>query len=263
MPKPKFDSSSAKGQPKVHTLDEDELAKLLAKSTWTQLDAEHVFQAQAQSGQCIAAFAAQHGLTSGRLYNWKARWKHQRVTADPARASDEEVEVVASVVLAELDMDAPGERRVYEHLERATQGERPTWRLLGLGRKGPALLCVVRWAQQRRAPKPYSLVEMDLTAPALRWHDFATIAEARKALDHRRSSAVARECNGAIPALVQVQIRGPASVVQAERSMQPTALAKTGCITVCLPSKVRIQIRAGVPEALLRTVLGTLGVRSC
>jgi transposase-like protein len=263
MPKPKFDSFSGKGQAKVHTLDEEELAQLLAKSTWTQQDAEQVFQAQAESGQCIAAFAAQHGLTSGRLYNWKRRWKHQPVAADPASPRDEEVEDQVSVAAAGLDLEAPGERRVYEHLERATGGERPTWRLLDLGRKGPALLCVVRWAQRAQDPKPYSLVEMELSAPALRWHDFATVQEARKALDHRRSSAGAMERKGDIPALVKVQVRAPASVVQAERPLPPTAGAKTGCITVCLPSKVRIQIRAGVPDALLRTVLGTLGATSC
>ncbi len=158
MAKPKFDSSSAKGQSKVHTPDQEELAQLLTKPAWTQHDAERVFQAQDQSRQSIAAFAAKHGLTAGRLYNWKARWKPQPVLAEPVPRDLPELENQANVQEAQLSEADPGEQLVREYLERATSGPQPTWRLLGLGRKGPCLLCVVRWAQRIRDPKPYSLV---------------------------------------------------------------------------------------------------------
>ena len=263
MAKPKFDSSSAKGQSKVHAPDEEELAQLLAKSAWTQQDAERVFQAQVQSRQCIAAFAAKHGLTAGRLYNWKARWKPQPVVSEPAPSDLPEPERQVNVQQAQLDEADPGERFVRQYLERATGGPQPSWQLLGLGRKGPSLLCVVRWAQRTGDPKPYSLVEMELTEPALRWHDFATVQAAQKALQDRRSRVPAPQRAAAPPSLVQVQVRGAASGPPAEQSRQPTASAPGGCLTVCLPSRVRIRIPAGVPEALLRTVLRTLGVATC
>jgi transposase-like protein len=263
MAKPKFDSSSAKGQSKVHMHDEEELAQLLAKSAWTQQEAERVMQAQVQSGQSIAAFAAKHGLTDGRLYNWRARLKQQPGGSEPAPSDPKELEKQVPVQDAQLDEADPGERLVQEHLERATSGPQPTWRLLGVGRKGPALLCVVRWAQRSRDPKPYSLVEMELTEPALRWYDFATLEAAQKALPDRRSRAPAGPRAAAPPWLVPVQVCGPASHSPAEGSRQATASTPGGCVTVCLPSRVRIRIGAQVPETLLRTVLHALGVATC
>ena len=81
------------------------------------------------------------------------------------------------------------------------------WRLLAIGRKGPVMLCVVRWAQRTLHPEPYSLVQMDLTAPVLRWHDFATVEAAREALDHRCGSAAAQDGKVEVSLVVKLVVR--------------------------------------------------------
>ncbi len=86
--------------------------------------------------------------------------------------------------LAVLNLDNPTERQACDYVRRATSGERPLWRLLGLGKAGRRLRCAVRWAQQITA-EHFSLVELDLadlSGLALSWKDFATAAAAVDAL---------------------------------------------------------------------------------
>lgn len=86
--------------------------------------------------------------------------------------------------LAVLHLDNPTERQACDYVRRATSGERPIWRLLGLGKAGLRLRCAVRWAQQSDA-EHFSLIELDLADPsglALGWQDFATAAAAVDAL---------------------------------------------------------------------------------
>lgn len=255
-------SANGKSLSRGRTLDEEELAVLLAQPEWNQQQAEQVLQAQVDSGQSIAEFARQRGQKAGRLYNWKTRLKQKPAQADPVGATVEEVEESPSVVEAGLDIEDPGERHAHEYVERATSGPDRMWSLLGIRRSGPVLLCAVRWVQCE-SPKPYSLVHLDLTEPALWWKDFATADAARQALEQRYDSPVERNGKAMTPALVKVQVRAPEAELQRELEPQEAWSAQSRCISVCMPSGVRIQIPAGVPEALISTVLRTVSNQSC
>ena len=184
--------------------------------------------------------------------------------ADPVGATWEQQGSSPSVVGARLDLEDPGERHAHQYLERATSGPDRMWHLLDLRRSGSVLLCAVHWVQRSRCPKPYSLVHLALTEPALWWNDFATGEQACQALQqHSSSPEVRNDERGVGPALVKVAVRAPAAQPQREHAHQAAAHAQRSWITVCMPAGERIQIPPGVPEALIGTVLRTLRSPTC
>lgn len=85
---------------------------------------------------------------------------------------------------AVLHLDSPTTRQACDYVRRATSGEHAIWRLLGIGKAGGRLRCVVRWAQQTAA-EHFSLIEINLAGSdglAVSWQDFATAAAALDAL---------------------------------------------------------------------------------
>ncbi len=256
-------SGNGKSLSKGRTLDEEELAVLLAQPEWNPQQAAQILQAQVDSGQSIAAFATQRGQKAGRLYNWRTRLKQKPVQAEPVGAGQKEAEKSPSVVETGLDLENPGERHAHQYVEHATTGPDRMWSLLGVRRSGPVLLCAVHWVKRWRTPKPYSLVHLDLTEPALWWKDFATSDAARQALEERYESPVAPNGKVVTPALVKVQVRGPEAVLRRELGPQEAWSPPSPCIAVCMPSGIRIQIPDGVPETLISTVLRTVSNQSC
>lgn len=97
--------------------------------------------------------------------------------------------VLASTVVATLDMNHEVERDTQAFLSRACSGRWPMWRLLGMKRLGDTLFVCVEWL--RCADGRYSLVALSLDRIALRWWYFPTAGAARSALaalDARLSS---------------------------------------------------------------------------
>jgi hypothetical protein len=251
---------------KGRTLDESELAGLLALPAWNQQQAEQILHAQAASGQGIAEFAKQRGQTAGRIYNWKTKLKQKSIQADSVGATREQEDAAPSVLETGLDLDDPGERHAHQYLERATSGPDRMWRQLGLRRSGSVLLCAVHWVQRSRCPKPYSLVHLDLTEPALWWNDFATAEESLQALQQDSASPVApdeKDGNRALPGLVRVAVRTPVARPHREHAPPEGARPQRSWITVCMPAGERIQIPPGVPEELISRVLRMVRSPSC
>ena len=71
-----------------------------------------------------------------------------------------------------LDLSKPGERQAHDFLCRATSKRERMWELISLRRQGDVLLCVVRWVQHDKAPKPYSLAEVSVAETAVSWRDY-------------------------------------------------------------------------------------------
>lgn len=256
----KSDSPQARDQARSPESEAGRLAQILGRSAWTLQEAQLVLQAQVQSGQNIAAFAAQHGLTATRLYNWKTRSKQAPVATAPEPETDsEEPAGFPSAVDAGLDLQQPGERHAYQYLLRATRSEDRMWNLLSLRRSGSVLLCVVRWVQRTTDPTPYSLVSLDLTQPALWWNCFATPEAAHQALEQRCAGGT----TPAGPALRRVLIRSPAARSPSPEPSPAQTAAQTGSIPIWMPAGARIQIPADVSQKLLRTVLRTLRTPPC
>lgn len=84
-------------------------------------------------------------------------------------------------IAATLDLSQPGERAAHDLLQRFCTGRWPVWRLLGLRREGLALHAAVEWRRCRR-PFAFSLIQIALDAPALRWKYVPSALDARKAL---------------------------------------------------------------------------------
>lgn len=263
MAKTKVGTTTQASPRKEYSLDEQQLAQILGQPTWNAEQAVQVLADQRSSGQGIAAYAKERGLSAGRISNWKTRLKQAVAKALPEAAGEQQEEKLVNVQDAALNHDDPGERQVHEYLIRATQGfggEEPMWRLLGMRRDGTALLCVVRWVQDARNPEPFSVVTMDLTAPALWWKKYATQQAAQQALEHRcHGRAEPQATEG--PALMRVQVRGPRTP-QAEPPRPLEACDPSGGITVWLPSGVHIQIPDSVSETRLRLVLERMGAPS-
>ncbi len=87
--------------------------------------------------------------------------------------------------LAVLDLAQPGEREAQELVRRLSTGRGASWHVLGMGRDGSALLCVVRWRRPQDAAAPYSLAEVSLTEPALCWRSYPSAEAARQEMDRR------------------------------------------------------------------------------
>lgn len=263
MAKKQFSPGNGKSQPQGRSIEEQELAQIRAQPTWNREQAALILADQHSSGLGIAQYAEQRGVSAGRLYNWKTKLKAVVGPEDRARTSPVETENLVSVQDARLDLSDPGERHAHQYVERAIRGEDRMWCLLAIGRQGIQLLCVVRWVKQIRNPKPYSLVALELTEPALRWHDYATVQGAQEAMEQRLQSAPTSPREGVGPALVRVQVRSQAAESPVEPPRQPAVRAPSSCMTVWMPSGVAIQIPAAVPEAQLRAVLATIGAPSC
>ena len=82
--------------------------------------------------------------------------------------------------LVMLDLSKPGEREAHEFLLRTIDPMDRMWTILDVRRNGDVLLCVVRWAHPERKTKPFALAEVSLTEAAVRWRDFASVAEIRQ-----------------------------------------------------------------------------------
>ena len=242
---------------------ETRLARILGEAAWSGEQAEQVLAAQGQSGLTIAQFAKQHGLTPERLYNWKKKLRPELRTGSPSGDAQGEPEKTASVQDVELDLLDPGERFMYDYVHRATQGDEPMWRLLGIGRTEAVLLCAVQWVQHVGAAGKYSLVELELTEPALCWKDVPTAEAATQALEQRRKAGAALDPGPNRAPLVPVQVRGQPEPAQAPGSHRTEPEAQPPCMIICLPSGVRIQIGSQVPPPLMRTVLRAVGAGSC
>lgn len=91
------------------------LAALIASRYWRAADAERVLEAWRRSGQSVAAFARQHGVSKVRVLRWRDRLK------PPARPVFHPVRVVqgarplapATPVALELELHGGRRIRVY------------------------------------------------------------------------------------------------------------------------------------------------------
>jgi hypothetical protein len=84
-----------------------------------------------------------------------------------------------------LDLDKPGEKQALDFLRFATNRRNGIWCLWGMQRKDDALLCVVHWRRGKRAKQVFSLATVGLIQSEVRWRDFNTLAEARRAMAER------------------------------------------------------------------------------
>jgi hypothetical protein len=81
-----------------------------------------------------------------------------------------------------LDLSKPGEREAHEFLLRTIDPKDQMWTILDVRRHGDVLLCVVRWEHPATKRKPYALAEVSLTESAVRWRNYASVEDARLAL---------------------------------------------------------------------------------
>ena len=86
---------------------------------------------------------------------------------------------------AVLDLSKPGERAAHDFVRRFSSGPDASWRLLGMGRQGSTLLCVVRWCNPDDAAAPYSLAEVSLTETAVCWRYYPSADAAHQAMAQR------------------------------------------------------------------------------
>lgn len=263
MAQKKVGAGADKDPPAERTFDEEKLARSLAAEAWTAEQAKQVLAAQGHSRLTIAQFAKKHGLTPERLYNWKRKLGPGKWQGPRSGEREGEPDKGASVQEVELDLLDPGERFMYDYVQRATQGPEPMWRLLAIRRQGAVLWCVVRWAQRAVEAGSYSLVRLELTEPALRWNDFATAEAATQALQQRCSAAVLPQGEPSVPMLLPVQVRGQETSPQARAQEPQPPESFVPCMTISLPSGVRIHMGGTVPKPLMRTVLRALGAPSC
>ncbi|MBL9008844.1 MAG: hypothetical protein JNJ46_31580 [Myxococcales bacterium] len=90
--------------------------------------------------------------------------------------------------LAVLDLSKPAERQAHDFLCRATRTRGGLWNLVSLHRQGDLLLCIVRWVHPDNRAKPFSLAEVSLMQPAVRWHDYPSAQAAQAALSCNASA---------------------------------------------------------------------------
>lgn len=243
--------------------DEDRLKLLLAQPTWTPEQAREVLAAQVDSGLTIAQFATQRKLSAGRLYNWKTKLQRWPEPCPKTKGPGAEPQKLATALQDQLDVEDPGERFMYDYVQRATQGPQPMWRLLKSRRQGSVLLCVVQWAQLVVEPGSFSLVQLELTEPALRWNDFPSAQAATQALEQRCGIPEALDREAAAASLIKVQVLGQADEPQGKECPLLEATRQAPCMTLCMPSGMRIEITSSVPKGLMRMVLRTLKAPSC
>jgi hypothetical protein len=233
-------------------LSEEELARILGQSGWTKQEAAAVLLAQKRSGRSVMDFAALHGISGCRLYYWRKRCPQPTVEEEPELAP----EALQQALGQELDPEAAGDSQVQQYVMRAVRTEDKMWSVFALRASGSVLRCVVRWAGSC-GPSPYSVVELDRTAPALRWQDFATQKEALAAFEQQIGNRMAPTSEGAVPLLLPVKVRAAGPLLPVARAKEKGAENRKHTVTVVLPSGVRIRIPNGADPELIRTVLGT------
>ena len=280
---------------KENGIDQEELSHILRLTSWT---AEQVLEAQRKSGCSQAQYAAQQGFSVGRLYNWKSKLRAKLRTAPRPADSDSETETeteteaekeseresepvseTVSEPVSEtksekesargvgaqhfgLNLQRPGERFMHDYLVRATRGREAMWHLFSFRRHGAALLCVVQWLHKIGKTNSYSLVTLELTETALRWIDFPTVEAAAQAMEACGPASVRQPFSSSAPLLVPVQVRD--SIAEGQAALQGRCLDEYSvCMTLCLPSGVRIQMTETIPKRLLRTVLRAVTVVPC
>jgi transposase-like protein len=241
-----------------------ELSRIVAKAIWSQAEAEEVLLAQKESGQSVASFAKRHGFSTNRLFYWKKRLQQTPDASPmgqkarepgPMDAKELESAAVERALSCELSAEATGDRQVQAYVMRAVGAEPRMWSVYEVRAIGLLLLCVVRW-EGYNGPRPYSLVELDRRAPALRWREYETLREAQDALkarDGRRSDTRLTE---GVPLLLPVKVNGADGPGALPSATKPTGRHKMYGVSVHLPSGVRIRIWSGSEPELVRTVLG-------
>lgn len=153
-----------------------------------------------------------------------------------------------------LNLQRPGERFMHDYLVRAIRGREAMWHLFSFRRHGAVLLCVVQWLHKVGKTNSYSLVTLELEERALRWRDFPTVEAAAQAMEVCGPASVRRRSSSSTPLLVPVQVRD--SSAEGQAALQGRCVDEPSvCMTLCLPSGVRIQMTETTPKRLLRTVL--------
>ena len=275
---------------KENGIDQEELSHILRLPSWTAEQAAQVLEAQRKSGLSQAQYAAQRGFLVGRLYNWKSKLRAKLRTAprpadsekeseresetEPERESETVSETVSeteSEKVSEtesekesargvggqdfgLNLQRPGERFMHDYLVRAIRGREAMWHLFSFRRHGAVLLCVVQWLHKIGKTNSYSLVTLELEERALRWSKFPTVEAAAQAMEACGAASVRQRPSSSTPLLVPVQVRD--SSAEGQAALQGRCVDEPSvCMTLCLPSGVRIQMTETTPKRLLRMVL--------
>ena len=76
-------------------------------------------------------------------------------------------------IVAALDLSKKGERAAHDLVRRLSSGRRPSWRLLGMHRRGEVLFVACEWVHDV-TPEPFTLVEVSLDHAAMCWRLFPT-----------------------------------------------------------------------------------------
>ena len=226
----------------------------------------------------------------GRLYNWKSKLRAKLRTAprpaDSEKESERESETeperesetvseteseTESEKVSEtesekesargvggqdfgLNLQRPGERFMHDYLVRAIRGSEAMWHLFSFRRHGAVLLCVVQWLHKVGKTNSYSLVTLELEERALRWSKFPTVEAAAQAMEACGAASVRQRPSSSTPLLVPVQVRD--SSAEGQAALQGRCVDEPSvCMTLCLPSGVRIQMTETTPKRLLRMVL--------
>jgi len=87
------------------------LATLVASRYWRAADAERVMAAWRRSGQSVAAFARQQGLSYCRLLRWRERLSPSAPVFHPVRVV-QRVDAIATLSPAPLELELKGGRRI-------------------------------------------------------------------------------------------------------------------------------------------------------
>ena len=263
---------------KENGIDQEELSHILRLTSWTAEQAAQVLEAQRKSGCSQAQYAAQEGFSVGRLYNWKSKLRAKLRTAprpaDSEKESERESEPVSETKSEKesargvgaqhfgLNLQRPGERFMHDYLLRATRGHEAMWHLFSFRRHGAALLCVVQWRHKIGKTNSYSLVTLELEERALRWRDFPSVEAAAQAMEACGAASVRQRSSSSTPLLVPVQVRD--SSAEGQAALQGRCVDEpSACMTLCLPSGVRIQMTETTPKRLLRTILREIAANPC
>lgn len=88
------------------------LDEVLGRPYWRSGDAERVLEAWRQSGQSMAAFAREQGLSRARLARWHGRLRDRPVAFHPVRVVGDSPGLAKSVRPTTVDLVLAGGRRV-------------------------------------------------------------------------------------------------------------------------------------------------------
>ena len=123
---------------------------------------------------------------------------HVPATSASSRRSRPSLPFRSPVPLATLDLRNPAEREAQALMRRFCGGRWPLWRILGMRREGARLLLAIEW-RRCRGQDPYSLVELSLTQPAIRWWSAPSPTEARKRLSQPPPAVSRRKAPAVLP----------------------------------------------------------------